>query len=120
MSKVLRINMDDLSHKWESVKAGHKTYAGRAFTSTILSEEVDPTCHPLREYNKIAISPGLLAGTLAPSSGRLSVGAKSPLTGGIKEANAGGLTGTKLASIGIRGIVRELCHKIPKTGIAYL
>ena len=107
MSKVLRIKMDDLSHKWESVKSEHKTYAGRAFTSTILSEEIDPTCHPLRENNKIVISPGLLAGTLAPSSGRLSVGAKSPLTGGIKEANAGGLTGTRLGSIGVRGIIIE-------------
>ena len=107
MSKVLRINMEDLSHKWENVKPEHKTYAGRAFTSTILSEEVDPTCHPLREHNKIVISPGLLAGTLAPSSGRLSVGAKSPLTGGIKEANAGGLTGTRLGNIGVRGIIIE-------------
>lgn len=107
VSKVLRINMEDLSHKWENVKPAHKTYAGRAFTSTILSEEVDPTCNPLRENNKIVISPGLLAGTLAPSSGRLSVGAKSPLTGGIKEANAGGLTGTRLGSIGIRGIIIE-------------
>jgi aldehyde:ferredoxin oxidoreductase len=107
VSKVLRINMEDLSHKWENVKPEHKTYAGRAFTSTILSEEVDPTCHPLRERNKIVISPGLLAGTLAPSSGRLSVGAKSPLTGGIKEANAGGLTGTRLGNIGVRGIIIE-------------
>ncbi|MFX1483284.1 MAG: aldehyde ferredoxin oxidoreductase C-terminal domain-containing protein [Promethearchaeota archaeon] len=107
MDKVLRINMEDLSHKWENIKPAHKTYAGRAFTSTILSEEVDPTCNPLRENNKIVISPGLLAGTLAPSSGRLSVGAKSPLTGGIKEANAGGLTGTRLGSIGIRGIIIE-------------
>jgi aldehyde:ferredoxin oxidoreductase len=107
VSKVLRINMEDLSHKWENVKPEHKTYAGRAFTSTILSEEVDPTCHPLREHNKIVISPGLLAGTLAPSSGRLSVGAKSPLTGGIKEANAGGLTGTRLGNIGVRGIIIE-------------
>jgi aldehyde:ferredoxin oxidoreductase len=107
VSKVLRINMNDLSHKWEGVKSKHKTFAGRAFTSTILSEEVDPTCHPLRENNKIVISPGLLAGTLAPSSGRMSVGAKSPLTGGIKEANAGGLTGTRLGSLGVRGIIIE-------------
>jgi aldehyde:ferredoxin oxidoreductase len=99
--------MEDLSHKWENLKSEHQTFAGRAFTSTILSEEVDPTCHPLREKNRIVVSPGLLAGTLAPSSGRLSVGAKSPLTGGIKEANAGGLTGTRLGSIGVRGIIIE-------------
>ena len=99
--------MTDLSHKWEEVNPKHKDLAGRAFTSTIVAEEVDPTCHSLREKNKIVISPGLLAGTLAPSSGRLSVGAKSPLTGGIKEANAGGLTATRLANIGVRGIIIE-------------
>jgi aldehyde:ferredoxin oxidoreductase len=47
----------------------------------------------------------VLAGTSAPTSGRLSVGAKSPLTGGIKEANAGGNPGQHLARLGIRAIV---------------
>ncbi|RDE14821.1 MAG: aldehyde ferredoxin oxidoreductase [Candidatus Thorarchaeota archaeon] len=107
MSKILRINMSDLSHKWESVPKDYETLAGRAFTSAVVNREVDPTCHPLREYNKFVISPGLLAGTQAPSSGRMSVGGKSPLTGGIKEANAGGLTGERLARIGVRGIIIE-------------
>jgi aldehyde:ferredoxin oxidoreductase len=107
VSKILRINMSDLSHKWESTPKEYETLAGRAFTSAVVNKEVDPTCHPLREYNKIVISPGLLAGTPAPSSGRMSVGSKSPLTGGIKEANAGGLTGERLARIGVRGIIIE-------------
>ncbi len=107
MSKILRVNMNDLSHKWESVPSEHAHLAGRAFTTHYVNSEVDPMCHPLRAHNKVVISPGLLAGTLAPSSGRLSVGAKSPLTGGIKEANAGGLTATRLAKIGLRGIVIE-------------
>ena len=107
MSKILRINMSDLSHKWEKVPAKYETLAGRAFTSAVVNEEVDPMCHPLREFNKFVISPGLLAGTPAPSSGRLSVGAKSPLTGGIKEANAGGLTGNRLGRLGIRGVIIE-------------
>lgn len=99
--------MSDLSHNWEKTPSKYETLAGRAFTSTIVSEEVDPMCHPLREFNKIVISPGLLAATPAPSSGRLSVGGKSPLTGGIKEANAGGLTATRLARIGVKGIIIE-------------
>ncbi|NVM02484.1 MAG: aldehyde ferredoxin oxidoreductase [Candidatus Helarchaeota archaeon] len=107
MSKILRINMSDLSHKWEELPSKYETLAGRALTSTIVAQEVDPTCHPLREFNKFVVSPGLLAGTVAPSSGRLSVGGKSPLTGTIKEANAGGLTAIKLARIGIRGIIIE-------------
>ncbi len=105
--KILRVNMSDLSHKWEDLPAEYETLAGRALTSTIVSKEVDPMCHPLREFNKIVISPGLLAGTSAPSSGRLSVGGKSPLTGGIKEANAGGITAGKLGCLGIRGVIIE-------------
>ena len=105
--KILRINMSDLSHKWEDLPAEYETLAGRAFTSTIVAKEVDPKCDPLRDGNKIVISPGLLAGTLAPSSGRLSIGGKSPLTGGIKEANAGGITGQKLGRLGIRGVIIE-------------
>jgi aldehyde:ferredoxin oxidoreductase len=107
MSKILRINMTDMSHKWEDVPSAYETLAGRAFTSAVVNAEVEATCHPLREKNKFVISPGLLAATLAPSSGRLSVGGKSPLTGGIKEANAGGLTATKLARIGVKGIIIE-------------
>ncbi len=107
MSKVLRINMSDLGHKWETLPKKYETLAGRAFTSAVLHNEVDPTCHPLREKNKFIISPGLLAGTMAPSSGRLSVGGKSPLTGGIKEANAGGLTATRLGYLDLRGVIIE-------------
>jgi aldehyde:ferredoxin oxidoreductase len=99
--------MSDMSHKWEDVPSKFETLAGRAFTSAVINAEVEPTCHPLREKNKFVISPGLLAGTAAPSSGRLSVGGKSPLTGGIKEANAGGLTATKLGRLDIRGVVIE-------------
>ncbi|TFG12251.1 aldehyde ferredoxin oxidoreductase [Candidatus Thorarchaeota archaeon] len=107
MSKILRVNMSDMSTKWEDLPKKYETLAGRALTTAIVHDEVEPTCHPLREKNKFVISPGLLAGTPAPSSGRLSVGGKSPLTGGIKEANAGGLTATRLGKIGIRAIVIE-------------
>ena len=41
------------------------------------------------------------------TAGRLSVGAKSPLTGGAKEANAGGTAGDTLAKLGIKAIVVE-------------
>ncbi|NHI94762.1 MAG: aldehyde ferredoxin oxidoreductase [Candidatus Lokiarchaeota archaeon] len=105
--KILRVNMNNLSSKWENLPSEFETFAGRALTSAIIAKEVDPTCDPLKEKNKIVIAPGLLAGTTAPSSGRLSVGGKSPLTGGIKEANAGGITAGKLARLGIRAIIIE-------------
>ena len=50
-----------------------------------------PNCHPLSEQNILVVAPGLLAGTALSSANRLSAGAKSPLTGGIKESNSGGV-----------------------------
>ncbi|MEJ2248702.1 MAG: aldehyde ferredoxin oxidoreductase C-terminal domain-containing protein [Candidatus Lokiarchaeota archaeon] len=63
---------------------------------------------------KLLIANGLLSGTPFPNSGRSSVGAKSPLTGGIKEANVGGKPGIMLASHGIRALVFENVNNILK------
>ena len=73
----------------------------------IVADEVDPLCHPLSAANKLVFAPGLLAGTAATTSGRLSVGCKSPLTGGIKEANAGGQAGMALGRLGYAAIIVE-------------
>jgi aldehyde:ferredoxin oxidoreductase len=76
-------------------------------TSAIVSKEVPPTCHPLSAENKLVIAPGLLSGSAAAMSGRISVGCKSPLTGGIKEANAGGQPSQMLGRLGYAAIVLE-------------
>jgi len=80
---------------------------GRTLTSAMVSGEVPPLCHPLGEDNKLIIAPGLLSGTIASTSGRISVGCKSPLTGGIKEANSGGQASQVLARLGYGAIVLE-------------
>ncbi|MCP4409736.1 MAG: aldehyde ferredoxin oxidoreductase, partial [Gammaproteobacteria bacterium] len=80
---------------------------GRAMTSGIVSKEVPPLCHPLGENNKLVIAPGLLSGSNTVQSGRISVGCKSPLTGGIKEANSGGQGSQVLARLGYAAIVLE-------------
>ncbi len=109
MEKLLRIDMGaDGGPKATEVPVG--TYAGlggRALTSAIVSSEVPPGCHPLGADNKLVIAPGLLSGTIAAMSGRLSVGCKSPLTGGIKEANAGGQAAQTLGRLGYAAIVLE-------------
>ena len=89
MAKIMRFNMADRSWGLEDLPAAYKYLAGRGLTSTIVHDEVDPTCHPLGPNNKLVFSPGIVTGTAAPTSARISVGGKSPLTGGIKEANAG-------------------------------
>jgi aldehyde:ferredoxin oxidoreductase len=105
MNKILRIDMSRLSATVEELPAAWAGYGGRALTSTIVAREVPPTCDPLGPLNKLVFAPGLLAGTSAANGGRLSAGAKSPLTGGIKESSAGGTAGQLLARMGIRALV---------------
>lgn len=106
--KLLRINMTELSAAYEDLPEKWAKWGGRGLTSMIVAEEVDPTCHPLGPNNKLVIAPGWVSGTpAAPSSGRTSFGAKSPLTGGIKESNSGGLSSQKIAKLGLAAIVIE-------------
>ncbi|MEE9602766.1 MAG: aldehyde ferredoxin oxidoreductase C-terminal domain-containing protein, partial [Thermoguttaceae bacterium] len=107
MSMIYRVNMSDLSVKSEAPSGGLLEAGGRELTSTMVASEVPPTCHPLSAENKLVIAPGLLTGTGAPCSGRLSVGAKSPLTGTIKESNSGGMGAIALATVGVKCIVLE-------------
>ena len=107
MSKILRVNMSDLTTKFEDVPDKYKLLGGRGLTSAITCDEVPATCHPLGPNNKITIAPGIVTGSAAPTAGRLSIGAKSPLTGTIKETNSGGVAADKLARIGIKAIVIE-------------
>ncbi|MFH1489148.1 MAG: aldehyde ferredoxin oxidoreductase C-terminal domain-containing protein [Pseudomonadota bacterium] len=109
MDKILRINMgaEGGPKASEAPLGDYAGLGGRALTSTMVSKEVPPLCHPLGEDNKLVIAPGLLSGTTAAMSGRLSVGCKSPLTGGIKESNSGGQPSQVLARLGYAAIVLE-------------
>jgi aldehyde:ferredoxin oxidoreductase len=118
MDKMLRINMSaEGGPKVNVVPVGeYAGLGGRAMTSSVISKEVPPLCHPLSEDNKLVIAPGMLSGSLAAMSGRISVGCKSPLTGGIKEANAGGQASQVLARLGYAAIILE---GKPKDGDLY-
>ncbi len=115
--KILRVNMSDETPSAKFEELGeYEGFGGRALTSAIISKEVDPLCHPLSADNKFVIAGGLLSGTAAAMSGRISVGCKSPLTGGIKEANAGGQAAQVMGKLGIAAIVLE---GKPKTDDTY-
>ena len=107
MGKLVRVNMANLGIRIEEVAPSLKMCGGRALTSRIVAEEVPPLCHPLGPKNKLIFAPGLLSGTVTPTSGRMSVGGKSPLTQTIKEANSGGAFGHALSKMGIQAIVVE-------------
>lgn len=99
--------MTDLSTSIEDVPADWAGHGGRGLTSTIVAAEVKPTCDALGPNNKLVFAPGLLSGTAASNSGRISCGAKSPLTGTIKEANAGGTSAQILAKMGCKALIIE-------------
>jgi aldehyde:ferredoxin oxidoreductase len=107
MQNILRVNVADGSIQKKPLPEKYFTLGGRALTARILLDEVKPTCDSLGPHNKLIFASGLLAGTAISSSGRLSIGAKSPLTGGVKESNAGGITAARMARIGLRAIIVE-------------
>lgn len=107
MREIVRVDMSTGAISREPVPAGWSRYGGRALTSALVFKEVPASADALGPDNKLVFAPGLLGGTSAPNGGRLSVGAKSPLTGGLKEANAGGQAAHALAKLGIAAVVIE-------------
>ena len=93
-----KISLENLREEW-------KTLGGSALIAKIMNKEVHPTADPLSPGNRLIVAAGPLAGTGAPQLGRISVGAKSPLTLGIKEANSGGPAAQILDRLGIRAII---------------
>ena len=107
MSKFIRVDMTTKNVTISDCPERYVGLAGRGLTSNFVADEVKPTCHPLGKNNKLVFAPGYLTGSKAANSGRLSVGAKSPLTGTIKESNAGGSFSQKLARMDIKAFVVE-------------
>jgi len=107
MKKIFRINMSTLTVSQEVISEDYNLFGGRGLTAKILLKEVDPRIHPLNKNNKLIFAPGLFSGTTIPCTSRLSVGSKSPLTGGIKESNVGGPVSQKLGRLDVAAIIIE-------------
>lgn len=105
--RILRVNMTQLKVTYEELPEEWWLTGGRGLIGKIMNKEVPPDTDPVGAENKLIIAGGPLAGTMAPQLGRVSVGGKSPLTLGIKEANAGGPAAQKLDRLGIRAIIVE-------------
>lgn len=102
--KIWRINLQTKTHHIADTPESWQNLGGRGLLAKIMLDEVDPNCDPLGPNNKLIFAPGLMVGHRLSSLDRISIGGKSPLTGGIKEANAGGRTGTQL---GIKALIIE-------------
>lgn len=103
----LRIDMTNRTVARIAASVEYEGLGGRGLTSIMINNEVPPTCDPLGSENKLVIAPGFLTGTVLVNTSRLSIGAKSPLTGGIKESNVGGTVSADLAHLGITAIIVE-------------
>lgn len=120
MENIIRVNTrtgDVLSTKAteEEIKWG-----GRSFIANTLLKEVPPTCEALGRHNKLIISLGLFGDTNLSTTGQLSFGGKSPLTGGVKESNVGGTAGKRFAKLGIKALILEDIPDKPTTRILYV
>ncbi|MBC7251203.1 MAG: aldehyde ferredoxin oxidoreductase [Anaerolineae bacterium] len=106
--KILRVDMSQQKVRMEAAPTAYEKFGGRSLIAHLLLDEIDPGCEPLGPGNKLIFTPGLLGGISGLSSaGRLSVGGKSPLTGGVKEANSGGMAGDKLGRLALKAVVVE-------------
>jgi aldehyde:ferredoxin oxidoreductase len=103
MRKYLNINLGDRSIETEELDGLDAVRVGRHFIAKTLLEKGAATADPLGPDNPLIFSAGPFAGSNFSNANRLSVGCKSPLTGGIKEANSGGTFAFALGQLEIAG-----------------
>jgi aldehyde:ferredoxin oxidoreductase len=105
--KIIRVDMTTQTIEEQPVDENYLGLGGRGLTSVLINNEVPPECDPLGPENKLIFAPGTLSGTPLVNTSRLSIGAKSPLTGGIKESNVGGTAAAALGRLGIIAMIIE-------------
>jgi aldehyde:ferredoxin oxidoreductase len=103
MRKYLHINLGDRSVKTDEMQGEDIVRAGRYFIAKTLLQLGAAKVDPLSPENPLIFSAGPFAGTNFSNANRLSVGCKSPLTGGIKEANSGGTFAFAMGQLEIAG-----------------
>src|SRR5437667_7874444 len=97
------INLDDRTIGNRELEGEAIIKAGRYLIAKTLLELGAATVDPLSPQNPLIFSAGPFAGTSFSNANRTSVGCKSPLTGGIKEANGGGTFSYALGHLKLSG-----------------
>jgi aldehyde:ferredoxin oxidoreductase len=90
MRKYIDIQLSDRSVSTREVNGEDAVRAGRYLIAKTLVEQGVAKADPLGPDNPLIFSAGPFAGSTFSNANRTSVGCKSPLTGGVKEANGGG------------------------------
>jgi aldehyde:ferredoxin oxidoreductase len=117
MEWIVRVNTKTGTIVKEKASQEEMRWGGRLLVAKFLLREVPPTCDPLGRHNKLIIAPGLFGGSSVTTSGKFSVGGKSPLTRGVKESDVGGEAGRKIAALGIKALVLEELPDQPTTTV---
>lgn len=104
MRRYLHINLQKLAVETKELHGEEIIRSGRYYIANAMLQNGLATVAPLSPENLLIFSAGPFAGTNFSNANRISVGCKSPLTGGIKEANAGGTFGFALGQIETAGL----------------
>jgi len=109
MNAILRVDLNTGKVRRETPDRSllEQYLGGRGLGVRMLFEELDKGIDPLGPENKLIFSVGPLTATSSPTSGRMSVSTKSPLTGTILDANTGGSWGPRLKGAGFDALVVE-------------
>jgi aldehyde:ferredoxin oxidoreductase len=113
--KLLRVNLTTGHREIEEPDGRNYQYwlGGRGIIAHTLLKEVPPKVNPLGPENKIVFATGPLTGHKLIGTGRVSVGSKSPLSGGFGESEASGYWGPELKKAGFDAIIVEGISKTP-------
>jgi len=103
MRKHLHIDLRNQGCNIEEVAPDDVIKAGRHYIAKTLLERGAAVVEPLSPENPLIFSVGPLAGTNFSNANRLSIGCRSPLTGGIKESNSGGTFGFAMGQLELAG-----------------
>ena len=117
MKWIVRVNTKTGKILKEKASPEEMHWGGRLLISKFLLREVPPACDPLGRYNKLIVAPGLLGGSSVTTTGKFSIGGKSPLTRGVKESDVGGEAGAKIAALWIKAVVLEELPDQPVTRV---
>lgn len=106
---ILRINLSTGTVRKENLKRdlATKYIGGRGFNSKILYDETGPDTDPLGPENRLVFGVGPCNGTILCGSQRITVSAKSPLSGFLGDGNGGGKLGVEIKYAGYDAIVIE-------------
>jgi aldehyde:ferredoxin oxidoreductase len=104
MRTYLDIRLDDRTVTRRELTGEAIVRAGRYLIAKTLLERGAATVDPLGPDNPLLVSAGPFAGTSFSNANRTSVGCRSPLTGGVKEANGGGTFSYGLGQLRLAGL----------------